>query len=74
MVGTSTDDAGRPAEILGYGNHDVPDAGRGLQAATAPDARVDAGHRQAHGIGNSMPPSRLSEVFFENLMLAAGAI
>ncbi len=42
MVGTSTYDAGWAAEILGFGNHDMPDIGRGLQAAAAPDSRVNA--------------------------------
>lgn len=41
------------AEILGHGHHDVPDVGRGLQAAAAPDARVDAEYREALEIGSS---------------------
>ena len=44
MVGDTSKDQGWPAEILGFGNHDMRDTGRGLQAAAAQDSRVGGEH------------------------------
>ena len=44
--------ARRPAAILGSGDHDVPDAGHGLQVAAAPDPRADTQHIKADAAGN----------------------
>ena len=44
MVGDTSKDPGWPAEILGFGNHDMRDTGRGLQAAAAQDSRVGGEH------------------------------
>ena len=47
MVGDTSKDARWPAKILGFGNHDMPDIGRGLQAAAAPEPRVDVEYCEA---------------------------
>ncbi len=53
MVGSLTDDAGRSAEILGHGHHDLPHVGRGLLTAAAPDSRIDAEYCEALEVGCS---------------------
>ena len=53
MVGTSSNDPRWPREILGFGHHGMPDTRRGLQAADAPDSRVDAEYCETHEAGSS---------------------
>ena len=56
--------AGWPAEILGSGDRDMPDAAHGVSAGVATNAGTYGIHRHAHGAGytgswiNSMPRSR----------------
>ena len=42
---------GWPAEILGSGYRDMPDAAHGVSAWVATNARADGFHRHAHGAG-----------------------
>ena len=61
MVGDTSKDPGWPAEILGFGNHDMRDTGRGLQAAAAQDSRVGGEHAKLLRLGSG--PINFIEAF-----------
>ena len=46
---------GWPAEILGSGDRDMPDAAHGVSAWVATNAGADGFHRHAHGAGYTGP-------------------